>query len=193
MSSRRRRIAAQRKQKRSGSPQIGEPEFLVIGHLHRPHGVRSELLMGVMTDFPERIKAGVTVYLGEDHKPVTIAGVRHHNKGVLIKFEEYPTREDIEFIRNWPVFVRVDDRPELPEGEFYYHELIGLRVITDTEQELGLVAEILETGANNVYIVRNEAGEEFLLPDIPDVVLDLDLEAREMRVHVLPGLFPDEA
>ena len=97
MISRRRRIAARRKQKRSGSPQFGEPEFLVIGHLQRPHGVRGELLMAVMTDFPERIQVGVTVYLGEDHKSVTLTSARHHNKGMLVKFEEYPTREDDNF------------------------------------------------------------------------------------------------
>jgi 16S rRNA processing protein RimM len=192
MSSRRRRIAARRKQGRSGSPEFGEPEFLVIGHLHRPHGVRGELLMGVMTDFPERIKAGVSVYLGEDHQPGTVASVRHHNKGMLIKFVEYPTIEDIQFIRNWPVFVRADDRPALPEGEFYYHQLIGLQVVTDTEVKLGVIADILETGANSVFIVRTESGDELLLPDIPEVVLQVDVEAKEMRVHVLPGLLPGE-
>ena len=146
--------------------------------------------MSVMTDFPERIQAGVAVYLGEDHKPVTIAGVRHHNKGMLVKFEEYPSREDVEFIRNWPVFVRTADRPALPEGEYYHHQLIGLNVLTDEDQKLGAVAEILETGANYVFIVRNAAGEDVLLPDIPEVVLAIDLDAKEMRVHLLPGLLP---
>ena len=148
--------------------------------------------MSVMTDFPERIQAGVTVYLGEDHQPVTLSGVRHHNKGLLVKFTEYPAREDVEFIRNWPVFVRTADRPALPAGEYYHHQLIGLSVLTDEDQKLGQVAELLETGANTVFIVRNAEGAELLLPDIPDVVLGIDLDAKEMRVHLLPGLLPGD-
>jgi 16S rRNA processing protein RimM len=76
----------------------------------------------------------------------------------------------------------------LPEGQYYQHQLIGLKVISDEGQALGQLAEILETGANDVYVVRGGGGKDVLLPAIEDVILGIDLDKKEMRVHVLPGL-----
>jgi 16S rRNA processing protein RimM len=76
----------------------------------------------------------------------------------------------------------------LAEGRHYNYELIGLNVLTDNGDALGRLEEILETGANDVYVVRNEFGKEILLPAIPSVILDLDMEQRSMRVHLLDGL-----
>jgi 16S rRNA processing protein RimM len=91
------------------------------------------------------------------------------------------------------MYVSAADRPPLPEGEYYHHQLIGLRVMDDTGQFLGLISGILETGgANDVYVVTSQENRELLLPDIEDVVLSIDLKAGEMRVHLLPGLLPDK-
>ena len=78
--------------------------------------------------------------------------------------------------------------PELPEGEYYHHQLLGLNVITDDGRELGALVDILETGANDVYTVRDADGTEILLPAIPPVILDISLVDRQMRVHLLDGL-----
>ena len=80
---------------------------------------------------------------------------------------------------------------ELPEGEFYYHELLGLSVMDETGESLGKVTEIMQTGANDVYVVTNEAGHEILLPAIAEVILDVDLDSKIMKVHLLPGLVED--
>jgi 16S rRNA processing protein RimM len=87
--------------------------------------------------------------------------------------------------------VRADDRPSLPDGEYYHHQLLGLRVISDTGQTLGRLVQILSTGANDVYIVRPEAGPDVLLPATDEVVQRVDLEQGEILVHLLPGLIPD--
>jgi len=154
--------------------------------------VQGELLMDVSTDFPERLRRGVQVFVGEDHRPMRITHRRVHQNALLISLEGVDTAEQAGELRNSFVYVRADDRPKLPEGEYYHHQIIGLRVVTETGRLLGVLTQILETGANDVYIVQPEQGPEILLPAIEAVIGEIDLERGEMRVHPLPGLLPDE-
>ncbi len=186
-----RRKKARRMKPSSGSPNAGGPEFLVVGKLHKPHGVRGEMRMSVWTDFPERIVPGVELLVGREYRPLIVRSVRWHHQDMLIAFEEYRDRDQVGELRNQLLYVRAADRPELEEGEFYLHQLLGLRVVSDEGEDLGRVEKILETGANNVFIVRSSDGGEVLLPDIDSVVLSIDLAAGEIRVHLLPGLLPD--
>ena len=119
---------------------------------------------------------------------MTLAGARPHQKGMIVKFKGIETPEEAGQFRNQWVYIRTKDAPKLPEGQVYQHELIGFQVVDENENRLGELLEILETGANNVYVVKDESGRELLLPAIPSVVLDIDLERRVMRVHVLEGL-----
>jgi 16S rRNA processing protein RimM len=91
------------------------------------------------------------------------------------------------------VYVKAADLPSLPEGQLYLHELFGFAVVDEAGNSLGELVEILETGANDVYVVRNEAGKEILLPAIPSVILEVDAANRLMRVHLLEGLADDRA
>jgi 16S rRNA processing protein RimM len=193
MTSRRRQAAERRRQKneKAGSPPLVEPAFLLVGILRRPHGVKGEVLMAVMTDFPERLKPGTTLLMGRDHQPVTIASLRQHNKGLIVGFEEFSTREDLDFLRNQELFVRVDDRPALPEGEYYLHQLIGLQAVSEDGQPLGVVAEWIETGANGVFVIKPQDGGEILIPDIDEVVVGIDLQKGQMIVHLIAGLLTD--
>ena len=172
----------------TGSPPVGEPEYLVVGFVRRPHGVKGEMLMDVHTDFPERIKTGLTVFVGEQYQPLVIASLRTHAKGLLIRFRGTKTPEDAGLYRNTWVYVPTADRPELPEGEYYHHQLLGLNVVTDEGVELGVLVDIIETGANDVYVVRNADGKEVLLPAISPVILDVILADRQIRVHLIDGL-----
>ena len=172
----------------TGSPPVGEPEYLVIGFLRRPHGVGGEMLMDVHTDFPDRIKTGMTLFVGESRQPMTLASRRSHNKGMLVRFRGIKTPEAAGMYRNQWVAVTTASRPALPEGEYYHHQLIGLNVIDEQATPLGVIVDILETGANDVYVVKDESGRELLLPAIPAVVLGVQLADRQMRVHLLDGL-----
>jgi len=176
----------------SGSPGKSEPEFLVVGKLRRPHGLRGEILLEILTDFPERLIANVEVYAGNEHQPLCIRSTRQHKQALLITFDGYDDRESVGELRNKFVHVRTDDRPPLPDGEYYFHELTGLKVVTDKGEYLGVLTNILETGANDVYIVHppNE-GKEILLPAIDPVILDIDLDQGQILVHILSGLIPD--
>jgi 16S rRNA processing protein RimM len=172
----------------SGSPSTGEPVYLAVGFLRRPHGVHGDILMEVYTDFPERLQAGTKVILGEKHVPASIKHIRSHNDGLLIGFEGFETPELVGQLRNLTVYVPTADRPALPEGRYYHHQLLGIRVVDDAKKELGTLTDIIETGANDVYVVTDEDGLALLLPAIQDVVLGVDLSAKTMTVHLIPGL-----
>jgi 16S rRNA processing protein RimM len=172
--------------KNSGSP-TGEPNYLSVGFLRRPHGIKGEIIMDLHTDFPERMKTGRKLFVGDDHKPMTLTGVRPHGSGLLVKFKDVNTPEEAGLFRNQWAYVQTKDVP-LPEGEHYKHELLGLKVVDEDGNPLGELVEILETGANDVYVVKDDSGKELLLPAIPSVILDLDLGRGFLRVHLLEGL-----
>lgn len=171
----------------AGSPCSGEPAFLVIGKIRRPHGVRGEVLMEIYTDFPERIQRGVVVYLGDQTQQHEIASRRTHRDGLLIRFEGITTPEAAGELRNQLVYVRADDRPPLDEGEYYHHQILGMRVYDATQGYLGMVREILSTGANDVLVVNNEAGSELLIPFADDWIQEVDLPQKILRVTLLQG------
>ena len=170
-----------------GSPD-GEPVYLVVGFLRRAHGVQGEMIMDLHTDFPERFRIGRKLFVGEEHRVMTVENVRSHAKGMLIKLKNVESPEDTAQFRNQWVYVKSSEVPALPEGQIYQYELFGFKVMDENENPLGELVEIIETGANDVYVVRDESGKEILLPAIPSVILDLDPARRLMRVHLLEGL-----
>jgi 16S rRNA processing protein RimM len=176
------------KERPAGSPTAGGPAFLVIGKVRRSHGVHGEVVAEILTDFPERLRPKRAIYLGEKHMKLTIASQRPHNEGLLLGFEGITTPEKAGRYRNQILSIAASEVSELPEGEFYFHELLGLEVVDEAGNLLGTLTEILETGANDVYAVTDSAGHELLLPAIPEVVLDVDLDAKTMKVRLLPGL-----
>lgn len=144
--------------------------------------------MTVITNLPEVIEVGETVFAGEKSVPLTVRSLRWQNADMLIAFEEYATREEVGVLRNQMLYMKEEAFPPLPEGEFYHHQLIDLQVITDQGQHLGTLVEILETGANDVYVVREKGGKDLLLPATEEVILDVDFQEGVMLVHLLPGL-----
>ncbi len=107
---------------------------------------------------------------------------------MLVSLKELPDRTAVEIFRNIMVYMKSEDMPELPEGEYFVHQLVGMEVITDQGVKLGKLKEILITGANDVYLVESPEGKEILLPAIDDVVLDINQESGQVRVHIIPGL-----
>jgi len=177
--------------KGSGSPTKGEPDYLIIGYLRRAHGVRGEMVMEIQTDFPERLKPETKVFVGKDYQPMTIAAARNHSEGLLIKLNGIDSPEDAARYRNQLVYVTAADRPPLPKGQFYIHELIGFDVTDEEDGLIGKLTEILQTGANDVYVVTRPDAGEALLPVIPSVVLKIDADRRLIRVHLIPGLLDE--
>jgi 16S rRNA processing protein RimM len=172
----------------AGPPAAGEPAFWAVGKVRRPHGVAGDVLVEVYTDFPDHLQPKAKVYAGEGHLPLTIRRQRFHNDGVLLAFEGFITPEQVGRFRNQVLYIPAADASELPEGEYYYHELLGLSVVDEAGEPLGEVTEIMQTGANDVYVVTNDAGREILLPAIAEVILEVDQVLKKMKVHLLPGL-----
>lgn len=175
-----------------GSSIPDEPEFLVVGKLGKPHGIHGEIVMDIFTDFPERLESGISVWVGPQYKEIKITSKRPHARGMLLSFEGYRHREEVSALRNQLVYVRTVDLPQLEEGEYYHHQVLGMQVVDEDGGTLGSIVRIHETGANDVYVVQGESGAELLIPAIESVILAFDLERRQLHVRLLPGLLPDE-
>lgn len=173
----------------AGLPETSKPAspldqgFVVIGKLRRPHGIHGDMLFEIMTDYPERIVNGKRVFIGEEFSEKIIVDARNHHVGLIVHLEGYDTPEDCGDLRNKMVYVPITELPELPAGEVYHHDLIGMSVVTATGELIGVLLEIMETGANDVLIVRDADGNETLLPDIESVVLAVNLEEKQIVVQ----------
>jgi len=178
------KISNSQSNRKSGSPQSGGPVFLSIGKLQRTHGVKGELVMDVLTDFPEKIVPGFTVFIGKKNQPYKISSTRPAADKVLISFEGLVDCDQASILRNQYVYIKSEDANQLPEGEFYHHEIIGMNVIEENGNLVGIVKEILETGANDVYIIEGVDGKEILIPAIRSAVLSIDRQDRKMVVRI---------
>ena len=175
----------------SGSPIAGEPVvYLAVGTLRRSHGIRGDLVLEVITDFPERLAPGTIIYLGEKKKPLKITRRRPHNEGLILGFEGITSAEQAGKYSAQTAYVLAEDRPALPEGEYYHHQILGLKVLDESGRDLGVITEIINTGANDVYVVTKDdrAVRDILIPALKQVLLDVNLEKKTLLVHLLPGL-----
>lgn len=176
----------------AGSQTEDGAAFLAAGQIRRPHGVTGEALVEVFTDFPERLRPRKVIYIGEEHVPLTIRSSRPHGQRLLLAFEGIWTPEEVGCYRNQVFYVSSAHRAALPAGEYYHDELLGMQVVDEGGLPLGELTEIVQTGANDVYVVLGSNGRELLLPATAEVVLDVDLPQRILRVHLLPGLMDED-
>ncbi len=168
-----------------GSP---EPEFLVVGRIIKPHGIRGDLAMKVITDYPERLPEIDTLYVGPAYEPYKVKRVRFHAGGTLMLFEEVEDRNAAELLRGMMVYVHIDDAVPLEEGEYYLFQIIGAQVVTGDGLVLGTLTDLLETGANDVYVITAPDGEEILIPAIPEVIRRVDANKKVITISLLDGL-----
>lgn len=177
-----------------------EPRFLIVGQVVRPHGVRGEIRVRVLTGYPDRFMQLESVRLGRDPEAdakhfveYEVEGARLHQGGVILKLADLDDRNEADALRGQYVMVSLDHAVPLEEGEYYHFQLIGLEMVTDQGESIGNVVEILETGANDVYVVRGERYGEVLVPAIESVVQTIDLAARRITIIPISGLLPDRS
>jgi 16S rRNA processing protein RimM len=166
-------------------------EYLAVGRILRPHGIRGELLLEAAPDLVGMLSVGGKIYLGPDRTPATILSLRTHAENYLLLVKGTVDRSSADRYRGTVVYVRSQSAPPLPPHVFYHWQIVGLEVQTEAGEILGKIAEILQTGANDVYVVRDEAGAEVLLPAIEPVILKVDLDGKRMLVRLIPGLRPE--
>jgi 16S rRNA processing protein RimM len=162
------------------------PERVAVGRINSPWGVRGHVKVTPFTDNPERLAVGSRVYVAGELRQ--IRDVKSPRGFPCVLFEGISGTEGAERLRNTLIEIDEEDLPALPEGEYYVHDLIGLRVITSAGDEFGTIAEVLETGSNDVYVVRRPGQKDLLVPAIDGVLLDVDLEAGTATIEVVPGL-----
>ena len=165
-------------------------DLLKVGVITTTHGVRGEVKVFPTTDDPARFKKLKEVILdtGREQIPLEIAGVRFFKNLVILKFKGIDNINDVEKYRQKSLYVTRENAVSLNPGEYFIADLIGLAVHTDEGEELGVLKDVIKTGANDVYIIRQESGEELLIPAIKDCVREVDIEGGVMSVHLLPGL-----
>jgi 16S rRNA processing protein RimM len=162
-----------------------------IGTIVNTHGIKGELRIIPITDFPEdRFKSGAKVYLKNKDQVLefTVESSRPHKSFVLLKFKGYDNINDVEKYVKSELFADGEEVSNLNDGEFLYKQIIGLKVIDKDLGEVGKVTEILELGSNDVWVVKGPKYKEVLLPYIDDVVKEVNLDEKIVNVEIPDGL-----
>lgn len=165
-------------------------QLLQVGVISSTHGVRGEVKVFPTTDDPQRFKSLKNVILdtGKEQIPLEIQGVKFFKQFVILKFKGYDSINEIEKFVKKNLYVTRENAVKLKKDEYFIADLIGMTVKEEDGAILGTVSDVLQTGANDVYVVALADGGEVLLPAIKDCILSVDMEKREMQVHVLDGL-----
>ena len=164
--------------------------FLRVGVISATHGLKGEAKIFSTTDDLNRFKDLKQVILdnGDEQIELEIEGVKFFKQFAILKFKGIDDINDIEKYKGKDLLVTRENAVKLEEDECFIYDIIGSKVITDEEIELGELIEVLVTGANDVYVVKTKDGKEILLPSIKDCILDVDVENKLIKVHVMPGL-----
>lgn len=165
-------------------------DMLQVGVITQTHGIRGEVKVFPTTDDAARFKKlkKVTLDNGKERRELEIASVRFFKNLVILKFKGIDNINDVEKYKKAPLYVTREDAVPLGENEYFIADLIGLKVISDEGEALGILDDVLQTGANDVYVVKCDNGEEILVPAIKDCVKNVDIEGKEITLHLLPGL-----
>ena len=165
-------------------------DLLRVGVITTTHGVRGEVKGCPTTEDPKRFKKLKTVILddGRQQMELEIASVKFFKNLVILKFKEFDNINDVERFKKATLWVTRENAIPLEEGEYYIADLIDLAVVSDEGEELGVLSDVLETGANDVYVVSKKGVQDLLLPNIPECILDVNLEEGVMTVHLMKGL-----
>jgi len=166
------------------APDRETDDLLAVGRVGKPHGLRGEVSVELLTDTPERFAPG-TVLLS-DTGELTVATSRRHQRRFLIGFEGVEDRTAAEELRGAILFVAAEDLPDLPEDSYWPHDLEGCEVFTEAGVRVGAISEVLRNPANDLWVT-----ERGMIPAVKEVVLEVDLEARRVVIRDIPGLLEE--
>ena len=163
---------------------------LRVGVIVKTHGIRGEVKVYPTTDSPERFDDIEKVKLRQGKRvyEFQIEKARYQKNLVILKFKGIDNINDVEQYRGAELWIDREDGADLKEGEYYIADIIGIEVITDDGTKLGTVKDVLETGANDVYIVERNGMKDLLIPAIKECILDVNIEENIMTVHLMDGL-----
>ena len=162
--------------------------LLQVGVITTTHGIRGEVKVFPTTDDPKRFLDLKNVILddGKTTLDLEIQNVKFFKNLVILKFKGIDNINDIEKYKKAGLYVTREDAVELEEDEYFIADLIGMDVISDEGEQLGTISDVLQTGANDVYVISSKGQKDLLLPAIHECVLDVNVEERTMKVHLMP-------
>lgn len=165
-------------------------DILQVGVITQTHGLRGEVKVYPTTDDVKRFKRLKEVILdtGKEQLTLEIEGVKFFKQFVILKFKGYDTIDEIEKYRQRSLYVTRKNAVRLSRDEYFIADLIGLKVQNEDGEDIGTVKDVMETGANEVYVIEMKDGRELLLPAIKQCVLHVDVESGFMQIHILEGL-----
>lgn len=165
-------------------------DMFQVGVIASTHGIRGEVKVFPTTDDAGRFKRLKEVILdtGKEQITLEIEGVKFFKQFVILKFKGIDNIDDVQRYRQKSLYVTRQNAVRLGRDEYFIADLMGLKVIDENQQELGVLKEVMETGANDVYVIEMTDGKELLLPAIKQCVLQVNVEEGFVKVHVLEGL-----
>lgn len=165
-------------------------DFLRVGVITSTHGLRGEVKVYPTTDDKNRFKELKTCLLDTGKKKITleIERVRFFNQYVILKFKGIDDINEIEKYKGKDLLISREDAVKLEENENFIPDLIGLDVVTDEGSHFGKVTDIMQTAANDIYVIAGDDGREYLFPSIKECILQVDLEQNRVIVHIMEGL-----
>jgi len=169
---------------------VDEPT-LAVGKITKPHGLKGEVAVLVLSDNPARFAAGNVVYL-EDERPLTIRSTRANGARLLVTFEGVEDRAASDALKGALLVVPESALPDLPEGTYWPHQLEGCEIVTETGRSLGTITEVIENPANDLWVATDDQGGETLVPALRDVIVEVDIAGRRVLVREVPGITAPE-
>lgn len=165
-------------------------QFLQVGVISSTHGIKGEVKVFPTTDDNARFQKLKEVLLdtGKERIPLEIQNVRYFKQMVILKFKGIDNINDIERYKGRPLLVKRENALPLNENEYYIADLIGMDVLTEDGKRFGQLIDVMETGANDVYIIQTDDQKEVLIPAIQECILKVDPEAKQMVIHLMKGL-----
>ena len=165
-------------------------QLLQVGVITQPHGVRGEVKVFPTTDDPVRFKKLKKVILdtGKEKLDLEVEHVKFFKQFVIVKFKEFDNINDIECYKRCSLLVTRENAVPLEEDEYFVADMIGMKVITEDGTEFGTLSDVMETGANDVYVIDSKEHGEVLMPAIKECVLSVDMESGIITVHLMSGL-----
>lgn len=160
---------------------------VVVGRITRAHGVTGEVAVQVISEVSGRFDDGATVWL-EDGRTLTVESSRPHKDRLLVRFRGVEDRAQAEALQKALLVVPESASPQLPDGSWWDHRIVGCDVETDTGRELGTIRDVIHTGANDVWSAVDDEGTETLIPVLEDVIVEVDVDGGRIVVREIPGL-----
>ncbi len=162
-------------------------EYIQVGKIVNTHGIKGDVKVLPLTDDVKRFEDLKNVYLGDDKLKLEIVKVGYVKANVLLEFKGYGNINDVEKFKNLDLWIDEEDKVELPKDSYFLSDILGLEVFLKDGDRLGTIVDILQPGANDVYVIKDEE-KEYLIPALKDIIIEIDISENKMVIDPIEGM-----